>query len=81
MTLPSRAMLIAANGMGDALHPREDFCNRGRPPRLSLSRELDVFRAEVFDPANRANSLIQVFEPKMPAASSAVSPTLLPRLW
>jgi hypothetical protein len=38
---------------------------------LPFSRELDAFPAEVFDPANRANSLIQVFEPKMPAASSA----------
>jgi hypothetical protein len=58
----------------DPAHSRlrqEDFCSRGRPPRLPFSRELDAFRAEVFDPANRANSLIQVFEPKMPAASSA----------
>ena len=58
-------------GPRDALHRQEDFCSRGRPPRLPFSRELDAFRAEVFDPANRANSLIQVFEPKIPATSSA----------
>src|SRR6266481_4427420 len=50
---------------------QEDFRRRGRPPRLPFSRELDALRADVLDPAWRANSLIQVFDPKIPAARPA----------
>src|SRR6266849_3298691 len=50
---------------------QEDFRRRGRPPRLPFSRELDALRTDVLDPAWRANSLIQVFEPKIPLARPA----------
>jgi hypothetical protein len=74
LEMPQNHALHGNRGSRDrrtAAQTRYDLRKRGRPPRLPFSRELADLRSEVRDPAWRANSLIHVFDPKMPAASPA----------